>query len=634
MLVENKVSSPLPVEPASPAMRIVHVVRQFDPAIGGLEAVVRNLAREQVRAGHQVRVVTLDRIFRGDGTRLPAREVRDGVEIRRIGFAGSPRYPLAPAVLRHLSDADIVHVHAIDFFFDYLAVTRFLHRKPLVVSTHGGFFHTPFAQGLKAVYFKTITRTSLTRYAYVAASSIQDRERFAQIRSQGIDVLENGVDIEKFRDCGARDGAKTIIYFGRLAPHKKVAALFPFLNALREQDEGWRLVVAGLPSGVGIAELAEAAREAGMGDHVELMDSPDDEALRAAVSRCSVFASPSAYEGFGIAPIEAASAGLLPVLSNIPPHARTVERLGLGALVDFSRPEDAAAELLAHWREREAGRDAWRARALEAVRPFGWQGVAREFEEVYRRVIGDRTRLILGAETRVTTKNELVNAIDDRIDDGSHCRLAFLNANLANVIAGKPALREKLRSFILVNDGIGVDVASLLLYGRRFPENLNGTDFAPFFLDATRHPLRIFLLGARDDVIGRAAARLAERWPRHHVVGFASGYFTPGEEADLLARIRDASPDLVLVGMGNPRQEEWIADRLKDVPCSAFAVGAWFDFLTGEVSRAPDWVRTIRCEWIYRLALEPGRLWRRYIVGNPLFLSRVMLQRMRGERAA
>jgi alpha-1,3-mannosyltransferase len=634
MLVENKVSAFFPGDPVRPRMRIVHVVRQYDPGIGGLEAVVRSLAREQVKSGHHVRVVTLNRIFRGDGARLPAHETRDRIEICRIGYAGSMRYPLAPAVLRHLSDADIVHVHAIDFFFDFLAMTRLLHRKPLVVSTHGGFFHTAFASRLKTIYFKTVTRASLTRYAYVAASSVQDREKFAEIRGRGLDVLENGVDIAKFRDCGANDGEKAIIYFGRLAPHKQIDKLFPFLRSLRARDPQWRLVVAGLPSGVEIADLEATARDAGVAADVRFLDSPDDENLREAISHCSVFASPSAYEGFGIAPIEAASAGLLPVLSNIPPHARTVERLGLGALVDFSRPDEAAETMLAHWRALEADRGAWRARALDAVLQFGWTGVARDFEDIYRRVKGEDARFILGAETRVANSTKLVQTIDDRIADGSHCRLAFLNANLANVISGSRSLQEKLRSFTLVNDGIGMDIASLLLYGRRFPENLNGTDFTPHFLETSRHRLRVFLLGSREDVVRRAAARLCERWPRHIVVGCESGYFPAHEEAALVERIRAASPDLVLVGMGNPRQEEWIADHLSDVPCSAFAVGALFDFMTDEVPRASGWLRAIRCEWMFRLALEPRRLWRRYLLGNPLFLARVVAQRLRGERAA
>src|SRR5450631_3086470 len=126
-------------------MRITHVVRQFHPAVGGLETVALELASTQVRAGHSVRVVTLDRIFNSPNeTRLSARDSIHGIDVVRIPFFGSTRYPIAPSVIKHLGKADIVHVHGIDFFFDYLAWTKLFHRKQLVASTHGGFFHTGY----------------------------------------------------------------------------------------------------------------------------------------------------------------------------------------------------------------------------------------------------------------------------------------------------------------------------------------------------------------------------------------------------------------------------------------------------------------------------------------------------------
>jgi len=124
-------------------MRITHVVRQFHPAIGGMENVVENLASAQRAKGHQVRIVTLDRVFNAAKPhRLPAHEWFNGFEIVRVPYFGSKRYPIALSALRHVRDADIVHVHGVDFFLDYLAWTAPFHRRKLVVSTHGGFFHT------------------------------------------------------------------------------------------------------------------------------------------------------------------------------------------------------------------------------------------------------------------------------------------------------------------------------------------------------------------------------------------------------------------------------------------------------------------------------------------------------------
>lgn len=244
----------------------------------------------------------------------------------------------------------------------------------------------------------------------------------------------------------------------------------------------------------------------------------------------------------------------------------------------------------------------------------------------------EESRSILGVDVLLTSSPALVSRIDASIEAGTPLRLAFLNANLANKAATNPDLAAKLRSFVVVNDGIGLDIASRLLYGRPFPQNLNGTDFTPFFLDTTRHKLRLFLLGARADVVSRAAQSCAERWPQHEVVGKHDGFFSKGQEKIVAEEIRAARPDIVLAAMGNPRQELWIADHIPDVCRCGFAVGALFDFLTGEMNRAPQWIRSLRCEWAFRLAQEPRRLWRRYLVGNAAFLARVLSQKFRDRR--
>src|SRR5207248_6864212 len=118
-------------------------------------------------------------------------------------FIGSPRYPLALSAIKFIGDADIVHVHAIDFFFDYLAWTKPLHGRKLVVSTHGGFFHTGYAARAKQLYFNTITRLSLTWYDAVVAVSTPDYERFGRLRRSGMVCIENGVNVAKFADAAA-----------------------------------------------------------------------------------------------------------------------------------------------------------------------------------------------------------------------------------------------------------------------------------------------------------------------------------------------------------------------------------------------------------------------------------------------
>ena len=232
---------------------------------------------------------------------------------------------------------------------------------------------------------------------------------------------------------------------------------------------------------------------------------------------------------------------------------------------------------------------------------------------------------VLGVEILSATTAEAIAWLDEA---SAPTFVAFANANLLNIAARDPALRDVLRRFVILNDGIGVDIAARMLDGRGFAENLNGTDFTPAFLADTAHARRIFLLGADADSVAEAAARLAERFPRHRIVGHHHGYLSDDDHEAIVDRIKLSGADTLLVAMGNPRQERWIARHGASTGCTLiFGVGALFDFLAGRVVRAPRLVRQARMEWLFRLAQEPRRLAERYLIGNGLFLYRVARQR-------
>lgn len=239
-----------------------------------------------------------------------------------------------------------------------------------------------------------------------------------------------------------------------------------------------------------------------------------------------------------------------------------------------------------------------------------------------------------GVGIAVLSQAAAMAELSDAMATGRHLKLAFCNAHLVNIAAHDQALLRRLAGFLVLADGIGVDLGGWLLHGAPFPANLNGTDFMPSLLAFEQRPLRVGLIGGRPGVADRAAARLAERFPRHRFDVFSHGYFDPSEEAGLLQRLQADPPDLLLVAFGNPRQENWIADKLGPQHCAVAAgVGALFDFFAGEVPRAPDAIRRSRLEWAYRLWLEPRRLWRRYVLGNPVFVLRLLRQRFFPRRA-
>ena len=615
-------------------MLITHVVRQFHPAAGGLETVVLELASMQVRAGHLVRVVTLDRIFNLPiETRLSARDSIHGIEVVRIPWFGSTRYPIAPSVIKHLDNADIVHVHGIDFFFDYLAWTKLFHRKQLVASTHGGFFHTGYMAELKRLYFLTITRLSSTFYAAIIAVSPSDKKLFASIRHKGMICIENGVAVQKYADAASKFPRKTILSHGRLSTNKRLDRIIQLVAMLRETNGNWTLKIAGRPWDVSAEELAQICDDAGLRDAVEVVLSPSDEALRTMMAQCSLAMSASDYEGFGLSAIEAMSAGLLPILSAIPPYRHLVASTGAGVIVNFDEPKAAVNIVLGAWQRFSADYQRSRQTTMEAAKRFDWQNSADAYTKMYHQALGHGHRTILCISVRVSTLIQAFNFLDQAFDRGEVLFVAFANAHSLNVAATDRRFRSALEAAVVFNDGVGLDIASRLLFGSPFPENLNGTDFLPRYLVKTAHRYRIFLLGSRPEIVRRAAAEFARLYPRHDIVGYHDGYFKLGENASIVRSIRRSAADIVLVAMGNPKQEIWLADNLTDTGCRlGFGVGALFDFISGEVPRASLWTQRNGLEWLHRLYYEPGRLWKRYVYGNLCFLLRVTVQWLHGAR--
>ncbi|TCD16570.1 WecB/TagA/CpsF family glycosyltransferase [Oricola cellulosilytica] len=241
-------------------------------------------------------------------------------------------------------------------------------------------------------------------------------------------------------------------------------------------------------------------------------------------------------------------------------------------------------------------------------------------------------REIVGVEVRDFTREEALDFVHERIAASRYTPITFLNAHNANVAETDPAFREALDGFTVLSDGIGVDIAARILHGQRFRANLNGTDFVPDLLRAAPDRLRVGLFGGKPGVAARAATRFHEIAPRHEYRVLQHGYVDPIQEAEVLNALEAWRPDILLVALGVPKQELWIAQRIDERHCIVpLGIGALFDLVTGTVPRAPRWIRAIRMEWMYRLTREPGRLWKRYLVGNPVFLARVLRQKMVGK---
>jgi len=227
---------------------------------------------------------------------------------------------------------------------------------------------------------------------------------------------------------------------------------------------------------------------------------------------------------------------------------------------------------------------------------------------------------IAGFPVRVATQQELATFLLTSLRNRQKMSVFFANTNF--IVQCRNLLdRMRDRSVAIVNDGIGMDLAAAMVHGRRFKENLNGTDFTPFLFRTASTPLRVYMIGGRPEVLARASEFVHQRLCQR-VVGVCDGYDGLKNTPDLVAHINQAKPDVVLVALGNPVQERWILDHRDALDAGLLmGVGALFDFWAGDKPRAPKLVQKLHLEWLYRLALEPRRLMRRYTLDILVFFS-------------
>lgn len=240
---------------------------------------------------------------------------------------------------------------------------------------------------------------------------------------------------------------------------------------------------------------------------------------------------------------------------------------------------------------------------------------------------------LLGVAIHSVRLDRLLAITAERIQARERAILTYVNVHGMNLAYRLPWFRDFLnQSDIVFCDGFGVKWGGRLL-GYHIPERFTPPDWLDRLAElAARQSFTMFLVGSRPGVAAKAADYLQGRCPGLRVVGTHHGYFdkTPGsaDNEAVIQTINAARPDILIVGFGMPRQERWLMENWERIDARvALTVGAAFDYLAGEVRRGPRWMTDHGLEWLARLLIEPRRLWHRYLVGNPLFLSRVLRQR-------
>lgn len=241
---------------------------------------------------------------------------------------------------------------------------------------------------------------------------------------------------------------------------------------------------------------------------------------------------------------------------------------------------------------------------------------------------GWKKALLLGVRVDALSLDQLLAFLHSCAFQEGREIISYANIHALNIAYRTRWFRDfLLQSRLTFCDGVGLQLAAALT-GQRLEHRFTPPDFLDRICEtAAQHGWRLYFLGARPGIAGRAASVMRSKYPglqieSHH------GYFdmTTGgaENSAVVKSINEFHPEILVVGFGMPLQEKWILENCDSLNVKIlFPAGALFDYLSGALPRAPRWMTDRGLEWLGRLAVEPRRLWKRYLIGNPLFFMRL-----------
>lgn len=247
----------------------------------------------------------------------------------------------------------------------------------------------------------------------------------------------------------------------------------------------------------------------------------------------------------------------------------------------------------------------------------------------------DKRRVpILNTYIDALTMEETISEVEKIIARGVPTQHVVINANKVNLMNEDPELKRIVNECPLINaDGISILWAAKVL-GLPIKERVTGIDlFLNLVKVASEKGYKIYLFGAKEEVVRKVKKVFEEEYPTLQIVGYRNGYFTEEDEPEIVKNMAESGADMMFVAFSSPKKEYWInkyIDQL-NIPF-VMGVGGSFDVVAGVTERAPKWVQIRGFEWLYRLVQEPRRMWRRYVIGNAQFIGYTVKAKIEQEK--
>ncbi len=229
---------------------------------------------------------------------------------------------------------------------------------------------------------------------------------------------------------------------------------------------------------------------------------------------------------------------------------------------------------------------------------------------------------ILNTYVDILSMEETIEKVENIIKTGEPVQHVVINASKVNMMEKDGRLRDIVNSCPIINaDGFSIVWAARQL-GIPLKERVTGIDLFYNLVElAERKNYRIYLFGAKEEVVVKVKATFEMRYPNIKIAGYRNGYFTEKDEPEIVKEMADSKADMLFVAFSSPKKEYWIAKYINQLHIPfVMGVGGSFDVVAGVTERAPLWMQNCGLEWFYRFIQEPRRMWKRYILGNAEFI--------------
>ena len=370
-------------------LRILHVGNHTIPCIGGTESVIWQSAKEQARQGNQVEILVFNTCTKGNT--LPAREEKDGVIIHRVPQKGFSFYRIPPTdeLMKFAQNKDIIHIHGVGAWMDALARRKKKLSAKLILTTHGGFFHTRKRGVLKWIYSAFILPPSWNAMDGILYVSENDQTHFAEMGQEKTIVLPNGIEDEWIPARVPKKKPHSFLFLGRLSRNKRIDRLIDAFAAYSKHNPSAKLLIAG-EDWEGIQPtLEDRVRSTHAEGKILFLGRVKEDQRRSLLSESSIFVSASEYEGFGISAIEAMAYGCIPCLNTIPSFSSFVNAKR-GFLVDYS----STPNVVETWKKIEALSPkqlaTQRNESRTFARGFSWKTIVKKQLEWYHSILAKK----------------------------------------------------------------------------------------------------------------------------------------------------------------------------------------------------------------------------------------------------